>query len=48
MTARMVRYVLEQRESGTEVTGADLDKHFGTKDYGRKILRKLASTSTGV
>jgi Protein of unknown function (DUF2637) len=43
VSARMLAYAQERRAQGTEVTGAELDRQFGTRDYGRKVLRRLAS-----
>ena len=31
---------------GRSITGADLDRQFGTRDYGRKVLRQLAAETT--
>jgi hypothetical protein len=33
----------ERAAEGAPVTGADLDRQFGTRDYGRKVLRQLAA-----
>ena len=42
---RMLTYALERLAQGAPVTGADLDRQFGTRDYGRKVLRRLAAGS---
>jgi hypothetical protein len=39
--AKMVRYVQRQRRAGKTVTGAELDRRFGTRNYGSRILREL-------
>ena len=44
--ARMKTYARESAAQGHSVTGADLDRQFGTRDYGRKVLRQLAAEST--
>ena len=43
--ARMKTYARECAAHGHSVTGADLDRQFGTRDYGRKVLRQLAAES---
>jgi hypothetical protein len=43
LIARMKIYARERAAEGVSVTGADLDREFGTRDYGRKILRQLAA-----
>jgi len=43
--ARMKTYARERAAQGEAVTGADLDRQFGTRDYGRKVLRHLAAES---
>jgi len=48
LSARMLAFARERLAHGTKVTGADLDRRFGTSDYGRKILRRLTTeTSAG-
>jgi hypothetical protein len=37
----MIRYVERQRGAGQVVTGAELDRRFGTVNYGSRILREL-------
>jgi hypothetical protein len=37
----MIRYVNRQRRAGGRVTGAELDRRFGTSNYGSRILREL-------
>jgi hypothetical protein len=44
--ARMRTYARECAAQGRSITGADLDRQFGTRDYGRKVLRQLAAEST--
>jgi hypothetical protein len=39
--AKMVRYVQRQHRAGKTVTGAELDRRFGTSNYGSRILREL-------
>jgi hypothetical protein len=41
LSTRMLAYARERIAQGVSVTGADLDRQFGTRDYGRKILRRL-------
>jgi hypothetical protein len=43
--ARMLVFARQRRDAGVTLTGAELDRHFGTRDYGRKILRRLAADS---
>jgi len=43
LIARMKIYARERAAGGISVTGADLDREFGTRDYGRKVLRQLAA-----
>src|SRR5205823_5646718 len=43
LIARMKTYARERAARGVSVTGADLDRQFGTRDYGRKVLRQLAA-----
>jgi hypothetical protein len=43
LIARMKTYARERATHGVSVTGADLDRQFGTRDYGRKVLRQLAA-----
>jgi len=38
---KMIRYVNRQRGAGRRVTGAELDRRFGTSNYGSRILREL-------
>jgi hypothetical protein len=38
---KMIRYVNRQRRAGRPVTGAELDRRFGTSNYGSRILREL-------
>ncbi|MCK9895207.1 hypothetical protein [Frankia sp. AgB32] len=44
--AEMTAWVLEQRAAGRTPTGADLDRKFGTRDYGRTVLRALRDSET--
>lgn len=39
--ARMRAWVLDAWAEGREVSGGELDRQFGTKDYGRRIIRQL-------
>lgn len=41
LAARMLTHAQERLAAGATVSGADLDREFGTRDYGRKILRRL-------
>jgi len=41
----MAAWVLAERAAGRDPSGADLDAHFGTRDYGRRVLRELAATN---
>jgi hypothetical protein len=41
----MLTYARERLAQGVAVTGAELDREFGTRDYGRKVLRRLAAES---
>jgi hypothetical protein len=43
LIAMMKTYARECAAEGVPVTGADLDRQFGTRDYGRKVLRQLAA-----
>jgi len=43
LSARMLAFAQERLAQGTKVTGADLDRRFGTSDYGRKIMRRLTT-----
>jgi hypothetical protein len=43
--AKMRAFARERAAQGDPLTGADLDRHFGTRDYGRKVLRQLAAES---
>jgi hypothetical protein len=43
LIAMMKTYARERAAEGAPVTGADLDRQFGTRDYGRKVLRQLAA-----
>ena len=43
LIAKMKTYARDRAADGVPVTGADLDRHFGTRDYGRKVLRQLAA-----
>jgi hypothetical protein len=45
--ARMLAYARERLAQGTAISGADLDRQFGTRDYGRKVLRRLAAGGDG-
>lgn len=38
---KMIRYIERQRRAGRRVTGAELDRRFGTSNYGSRILREL-------
>jgi hypothetical protein len=38
---KMIRYIEGQRSAGRPVTGADLDRRFGTVNYGSRILREF-------
>jgi hypothetical protein len=40
---KMIRYVERQRGAGQVVTGAELDRRFGTVNYGSRILRELGA-----
>lgn len=42
LIAKMKAYARERAAQGVSVTGADLDRRFGTRDYGRRVLRQLA------
>jgi hypothetical protein len=42
LAARMLTYARQRVAQGAPVSGADLDREFGTRDYGRKILRRMA------
>lgn len=42
---KMLAYARARLAEGAPVTGADLDRQFGTRDYGRKVLRRLATES---
>ena len=44
--ARMKTYARDCAAQGRSITGADLDRQFGTRDYGRKVLRQLAAETT--
>lgn len=46
--ARMLAYARTRLAEGAHVTGADLDRQFGTRDYGRRILRRLTTESQTV
>ena len=46
--ARMLAYARARLAEGAQLTGADLDRQFGTRDYGRRILRRLATESQTV
>lgn len=48
MLAYAYAYARARLAEGAHVTGADLDRHFGTRDYGRRILRRLASEAQAV
>lgn len=37
----MTAYAAEQLDAGVVLSGADLDRRFGTKNYGARILRDL-------
>jgi hypothetical protein len=41
----MRAFVLAERAAGRDPSGADLDARFGTRDYGRRVLRELAVTN---
>jgi hypothetical protein len=43
--AKMLAFARARLAEGAHVTGADLDRQFGTRDYGRRILRRLATES---
>ncbi len=43
LIAKMKTYAQQRANEGTPVTGAELDREFGTHDYGRKVLRQLAA-----
>jgi hypothetical protein len=45
LIAMMKTYARERAVEGAAITGADLDRQFGTRDYGRKVLRQLAAES---
>jgi hypothetical protein len=40
---KMIRYTERQRRAGQVVTGAELDRRFGTVNYGSRILRELGA-----
>jgi hypothetical protein len=40
---KMIRYVERQHSAGQKVTGAELDRRFGTVNYGSRVLRELAA-----
>jgi hypothetical protein len=44
----MLAFARTRLADGVHVTGADLDRQFGTRDYGRRILRRLATESQTV
>jgi hypothetical protein len=46
--ARMLAFARARLAEGAHVTGAELDRQFGTRDYGRRILRRLATESQTV
>jgi len=48
VSVRMLAHARERLADGATVTGADLDRQFGTRDYGRKVLRRLAAESQPV
>ena len=39
--AAMTAWAAAQLDAGREITGADLDRKFGTRNYGRAVLREL-------
>jgi hypothetical protein len=41
----MEAYARARLAEGAPITGADLDRQFGTSDYGRKVLRRLTAAS---
>ncbi|ADP83806.1 hypothetical protein FraEuI1c_5822 [Pseudofrankia inefficax] len=41
--SKMADYARSQLDAGVEISGADLDRMFGTTNYGSKILRELRS-----
>ena len=43
--AQMEAYARARLAEGAPITGADLDRQFGTSDYGRKVLRRLTAAS---
>ncbi|GLI00933.1 DUF6884 domain-containing protein [Phytohabitans aurantiacus] len=45
VSAKMLAYARQRLAEGARITGADLDRKFGTRDYGRKVLRRLATES---
>ncbi|ASO22047.1 hypothetical protein FHR81_004945 [Actinoalloteichus hoggarensis] len=38
---RMAAHWLAEREQGRVLSGAELDRHFGTREYGRRVVRAL-------
>ena len=45
--AKMIRNIQRQHSAGRQVSGAELDRRFGTVNYGSRILRELqAGTRT--
>jgi uncharacterized protein DUF2637 len=43
----MQAWVLAERDAGRNPTGADLDREFGTNNYGRRVLAGMAGMAAG-
>ncbi|AOS62843.1 DUF2637 domain-containing protein [Actinoalloteichus hymeniacidonis] len=43
---RMAAHWLAEREQGRVLSGAELDRHFGTREYGRRVVRALKREET--
>ncbi|APU22935.1 DUF2637 domain-containing protein [Actinoalloteichus sp. GBA129-24] len=43
---RMAAHWLAERERGRVLSGAELDRHFGTREYGRRVVRVLKREET--
>ncbi|MFI5845828.1 hypothetical protein ACIA8K_39595 [Catenuloplanes sp. NPDC051500] len=43
LATQMETFARRQLAAGEKVTGAALDRHFGTNDYGRKVLRRITA-----
>jgi hypothetical protein len=42
----MEEYARARFAEGASITGAELDRKFGTRDYGRKVLRRLTAAGS--